>query len=821
MNNNDPLRPENWFAAVWDYNEGFNAPQSSSGPWGLGWFDNPANPIYPPTRLAFMDTTLDPKANADAAHPQDWPYEEKVMGWAAWSIDTGFSYATSGRQDWKGEPGFNSTGFRPAWWATNADRSAVKPPLDAFCNATNNCNAAAPPTCTDASCYQQYWWHGSNVTWKADCDTSCGHENIKYQTLINEPGRGYRLLNGTPDCSAPPSGARVVASIPNGTPTWSACGTATSDGTFQFTFNPDSAGNYEAKGDLHQIGGGYQGHFWYAHTRGPGQLGGDSGPMTVLGDWKLSSALAGGQGMVYVHIPDTGANTTSATYQIVTPFGTVTQTITQKAYESNKWISLGAYRFNDQAPEVKLSNSSSVDTNGDDIAWGAVAFVPGDYTGMPNITYPNPDPTAPFPDWAGDIEVAHRHLPAAAGTATSQITSPKAAGGTNCSTTSKTGVEMCLTLGKPQAKDSTFSKNMGATSSSELVPWCDGLTGDQYTRTDACLNALTPLGVTFIVNGEPVGTASFAIQQEIKLYNNIGEFDQSLSLVPMHIDAALGVVTLTWNASSSCSDCTQSQQKFDGALTWAGPTDTHAGNVSFQTIWNGTGQESLTLGWGISGTISSAPGLIESADLGNSSGGLEVRCDDTTKGTTSAGCVFPSYTPTYTVNSARYPAAAAYYWLMKEKNGNHFGSRPHATPLHYLANGQVDNRAIVCPSSWTGRSETPNASCDEYPFATTYESGGMPNSGVTSGDQCGQFYAAPINSTTWTLYNDDRYPLPTWLEKCGRASIPNDQNTGALAPFGRTGGFVPYNRMLDKDPFWLATPGFDHCTTADTTCTYQ
>ncbi|MEY9889938.1 hypothetical protein ABIA35_000026 [Catenulispora sp. MAP12-49] len=97
----------------------------------------------------------------------------------------------------------------------------------------------------------------------------------------------------------------------------------------------------------------------------------------------------------------------------------------------------------------------------------------------------------------------------------------------------------------------------------------------------------------------------------------------------------------------------------------------------------------------------------------------------------------------------------------------------------------------------------------------------MPNSGVTSGDQCGQFYAAPINSTTWTLYNDDRYPLPTWFEKCGRASIPNDQNTGALAPFGRTGGFVPYNRMLDKDPFWLATPGFDHCTTADTTCTYQ
>ncbi|MBX7554936.1 hypothetical protein ABZX95_41530 [Streptomyces sp. NPDC004232] len=46
-------------------------------------------------------------------------------------------------------------------------------------------------------------------------------------------------------------------------------------------------------------------------------------------------------------------------------------------------------------------------------------------------------------------------------------------------------------------------------------------------------------------------------------------------------------------------------------------------------------------------------------------------------------------------------------------------------------------------------------------------------------------------------------------------------NTGAMAPFGRTGGFVPYNRMLDNESFWLATPGFDHCTASDTTCTFQ
>ena len=93
VNNDDPAKPENWFTAVWNYNLGFNkaSDAGTNGNWGLGWYNYPANPVYPPTRLAFMDTDLDPNANQDAAHPQNWPYEEKVMGWAAWSIDTGHS----------------------------------------------------------------------------------------------------------------------------------------------------------------------------------------------------------------------------------------------------------------------------------------------------------------------------------------------------------------------------------------------------------------------------------------------------------------------------------------------------------------------------------------------------------------------------------------------------------------------------------------------------------------------------------------------------------------------------------------------------------
>ncbi|MFD5521529.1 Tat pathway signal protein [Streptomyces sp. NPDC127066] len=844
VNNDDPAKPENWFTAVWNYNLGFNkkADAGTNGNWGLGWYNNPANPVYPASRLAFMNTDLDPLAAKDAAHPQYWPYEEKVMGWAAWSIDTGHSYATSGRQDWPGESGFSSAGFRPAYWnGTNGSlidpssakyrRAHIAPPLDAFCNTKNNCNTASPPDCPDADCYKQYWWHESSTVWKSDCAASCGFENIKYQSLINEPGRGTRLQYGTPVCSGAPSGAKVVESVPAGTNTWSDCGTTATDGSFQFTFYPDpnatgpGLGQYDAKADLHQIGGGYDGHFWYTHARDADHLGGDEGRMTILGDWKLNSAVSGGQAKVYVHVPDTGAQVSNASYKIITPFGAVTKTIDQAA-EAGKWVSLGAYNFKNQAPRVQLSNSTANGAADKDVAYDAVAFVPGDYSDMPSIIFPYPDDTAPMPSWEGDVEVAHRNI-GLPSVATALKGAPAVSANTTCSSSRTGGSKICVNVGKAEPRTSPLGKQMSkaltAAGATSLVPWCDTRTAGQdwYTRTDACLKAVSPLDVTFKVNDKVVGTAHFAMQQEIKLYNNLGEFDQTLTLVPTEIDPTLGAVTLGWNAGSTCSDCTQSPQRTDGPLTWAGPEDGHVGRVSFQTLWNGTGEEKITLGWGITGRISAVPEASDEADLGNTLGDLDVRCDDMTKGAANAGCVFSSYTPTYTVNTDRYPAAGAYYWLMKEKNSHHFGSRTHNSPLTYLRDGQQDNRDVVCPDSYEGRAETPNASCDEFAFATTNESAGVPANGVTSGDECAQYYATPLNDTIWTLYFNDDYPLPTWSEKCGRASIPLSQNTGAMAPFGRTGGFVWYNRMLGDDPFWLATPGFDHCTAADTTCTFK
>ncbi|WP_249924299.1 SGNH/GDSL hydrolase family protein [Streptomyces alboniger] len=374
VNNDDPSRVENWFTAAWNYNLGFNAKSDpkNGGRWGLGWYNNPANPMYKKGAWdhPFMDVSLNSDNIRDAAHPQYWPYEEKVMGWAAWSIDTGFSYGTDGRQDWKGESGFSSAGFRPAWWVKVADRSRVSPPLDTFCNKANNCNPASPVDCPDEACYRQFWWAEENATWKADCAQTCGNESIKYETLRSEPGRGTRLKNGTPVCAAP-KGTEVVTAIPHNTETWSHCGKAQSKGSFEFTFHPDMDQHYEAKADLHSIGGGHGGQFWYAHTRNEDNLGGDGNRMTVKGQWTLGHKLDWAR--VLVHLPDTGAHTRQAAYVVGNADTTSPKRLVPQ--RGDRWVSLGVFRFTG-TPQVELSNVTKDGTADEDIAWGSIAFQP-------------------------------------------------------------------------------------------------------------------------------------------------------------------------------------------------------------------------------------------------------------------------------------------------------------------------------------------------------------------------------------------------------------------------------------------------------------
>lgn len=180
INNGDPSYIENWFFAVWAYNTGFYPHAGAGQPWGVGWFNNPINPIYPPNRGPFLDG--DP---SDAATPQLWPYPEKVLGFAAHALD--LPLTTMADPASRTYPTTYVSAFTTAWWpgaddiAAENNRRQVKPPITTFCSmGVNDCNPSASSPCT-LSGEPKCWWHADSV-WKADCPNTCGQGEERFDS---------------------------------------------------------------------------------------------------------------------------------------------------------------------------------------------------------------------------------------------------------------------------------------------------------------------------------------------------------------------------------------------------------------------------------------------------------------------------------------------------------------------------------------------------------------------------------------------------------------------------------------------------------------
>ncbi|MFE4470424.1 hypothetical protein ACFRFH_16560 [Leifsonia sp. NPDC056824] len=383
INNGDPERLENWFYALWAYNTGFYQKGSdSSGNWGVGWFNNPINPTYNPARGPFLD-----RSPADAANPQRWPYPEKALGFAAHSLEL--------------QEDANNVvpGFRTAWWPGTdgasgvVNRANVKPPLGLFCDTSNKCNPKTTGACPDDN--SNCWYHNS-ATWKKNCDETCGYEFIRF-----DPGEYAEQADANsfpPNCGATglPSGSLIVDNLPSGTSAVrGGCSPVASKGSFQFAFNQGPNGTVPAKMDLHQLGGGFNGQFYFSHNYDEGYL---NNRMKITGTWTLGQSLKQWT-RVFVHMPDHGAWTQQAAYLVDTGNGVKQRVVLQRHF-ANTWVSLGVFNIAG-TPKVTLDNTPittagepiqdraaprdaetgvAADYNNNngviDIAWDAVAFQP-------------------------------------------------------------------------------------------------------------------------------------------------------------------------------------------------------------------------------------------------------------------------------------------------------------------------------------------------------------------------------------------------------------------------------------------------------------
>lgn len=388
-NGGDPTRLESWYFAIWAYNSGVHA-NTGSGPWGLGWANNPANPNYPYNRHPFLHqdfTSLAVEVTYDdASHPGDWPYQEKVFGW----MEVPLINSHTGLFSYDGLIGYPDTSSNTNQVADDYVELS-RPALAAFCDPQlDDCDPAicsqamygsnCDPSTTDGTgpCLRsdyECWWHYS-YDWCSQA-RHCVTNTWEYNAGDQEPGMAWD--DDPPpvcdvDTGAVPAGSFVVDSQPAGV-NLQGCDMATAnwhnEGDFAFSYgDPANPGSQQTDMDVHQLGAGLAGHNWFTHTDEPTDANGVS-LWGVTGTW--TPDLADGRYEVKVFVPAAGATTTQATYTIANGRGLSHQVTISQADYTDAWVSLGMWWLGPGA-SVSLTNLNT--TADGDLAFSGVAFVP-------------------------------------------------------------------------------------------------------------------------------------------------------------------------------------------------------------------------------------------------------------------------------------------------------------------------------------------------------------------------------------------------------------------------------------------------------------
>ncbi|MEE4546294.1 RHS repeat-associated core domain-containing protein [Streptomyces sp. V4-01] len=378
VNGGDPKYLENWYLAAWAYNSGIQptaafgnttgcTPSATctgpDGTWGLGWANNPANPDYPPTRAPYLRSSY-----ADASHPADWPYQERIMGWMGQPILR-----------------FNSAAYTTPTYHGGKSWLQIPSP-NTFCTvAGDKCDpsGANPKMCTlsDSEC----WWHGS-ATPITDCATTCATSAYTVGSGSAEPAV-QKPHPHPPSCSLDTahvhdegSGAPVIVDESQSKPPLNLVGCGSSNwsqgGSFAMHYGADAAGNPVGAIDTHQLGVGFGGHVLFTHTET------GSNPAEInTGTWtptlpKLQYYK------IKLHFPSTAASATNVVYNI-NPGGGVSpwKIRVNQDWGSEEWVTIGTFAM-ENGGTVTLSNKSDISGSGNinyadyDVAYDAVAFIP-------------------------------------------------------------------------------------------------------------------------------------------------------------------------------------------------------------------------------------------------------------------------------------------------------------------------------------------------------------------------------------------------------------------------------------------------------------
>jgi hypothetical protein len=177
-----------------------------------------------------------------------------------------------------------------------------------------------------------------------------------------------------------------------------------------------------------------------------------------------------------------------------------------------------------------------------------------------------------------------------------------------------------------------------------------------------------------------------------------------------------------------------------------------------------------------------------------------------------------TFSPTLTLSRAQGGSSADLVAWAQAHQSAHWGVPGSGQPLHRRISYD-GNRRIICKTDWTADAVMTAAlqvafndkdTCDEFPFAGTYEAPGNPPATIASGAQCAQLTAVQLVQPTGA---DEAVDWPTveplgsstGSEPCVRGHIPGNLNSSVGGSYGRFSQPDPPGvRLIDGDPFWVS-----------------
>nr|WP_145491987.1 MULTISPECIES: NucA/NucB deoxyribonuclease domain-containing protein [Streptomyces] len=303
-----------------------------------------------------------------------------------------------------------------------------------------------------------------------------------------------------------------------------------------------------------------------------------------------------------------------------------------------------------------------------------------------------------------------------------RISTPKkAAIGTALGTLLLTGTSVTVAQAAPAAYSITVTrapavKTVYASTAAAASCRLNTIT---ITRTSMCMDV--GARVDLLKNGKPVGSATFDVKHNMTLKTNKLKWAESFTVGKATLVNAGGVRI---NVSVGGGKGVKTAVKFPQGST-LGPA--HKGTVGYAASVGKKKQIASPASYRFSFT---KPGYTPGGFTYNSA---KYRCDDTfwgpTKRTKNPGCVFPSFSPVFTLSrsDAQVKQSANHILDAQNKIAGHPGA---STPLHRITSQKtIDaHRKAMCAK--VHNPDPKKYDCDEYPFAASKE-GGDPSRGST------------------------------------------------------------------------------------------